>query len=390
MSSRRSAPLDRLIAALRAQRPPSARHPDLPAWLRAEFRSTAAIWRATPPRTTGPLRRRWLPALALAAAVALALVLARSAGLPAPGAAPAAVLDGQPLDVGAVVVALEQARRVDHAGRAHWELAPGSRARLLSNAGGVLRISLEQGSLTAEVQPSARPESFVVQADGTEVAVHGTRFRVSLVGDHVRVSVAQGLVQVRPLALAPAALPIPGATLRAGMQADFWAGKSEPTAAVPTTEGTRADVPAVNAPPAADPASAPGPLPRRKLAPALSGAAATSAARPPRPRTAPATNAARAPAQPVPPASVEQALQTVTEHVQSCFRDQLAGSSEIGIEVSTRLGLWVEANGELLRADFEPPLAPVVERCVAAQLAHLRVARSPEGFRVERDLRLRR
>jgi hypothetical protein len=104
----------------------------------------------------------------------------------------------------------------------------------------------------------------------------------------------------------------------------------------------------------------------------------------------PATGAPSPEAASAPAASVEQALETVTERVQHCFREQLPGSSELGIEASTRLGLWVEPDGELLRADFDPPLAPAVESCVAAQLAHVRVARSPAGFRVERDLRLRR
>jgi ferric-dicitrate binding protein FerR (iron transport regulator) len=425
VSPRRSSALDRLLAEVRAQRPPSAADPGLPPRLRAAFRSAAAGWLREPPR---PARMaaawRWLPALALAAAAAVA-VLARSGSLTTPGApsTPIAALDGQPLDVGALVIAADRPRRVEHAGRASWELAPGSRARVLSVAGGVLRVSLEQGSLVAEVHPSAQPESFVVQAQGTEVAVHGTRFGVSLIGDHVRVSVAQGLVQVRPLALAAATLPIPGTSLRAGMQADFWAGKTEPA-------------PAVSASTAAHPpASAPEPLPENGLAPLpaaahgqTSGAPAVSrGAHTPRPgaplgakpsaalspqlqtpgrvagsaagATAAAPGAAAAPGTaavppaPVPPApraSVEQALQTVTEHVQSCFRQQLPGSSELGIEAATRLGLWVEHDGELLRADFDPPLAPAVERCVAAQLAHLRVAPSPAGFRVEREIRLRR
>jgi hypothetical protein len=429
VSSRRSSGLDRLLAEVRAQRPPPPADPGLPPRLRAAFRSAAAGWLRKPPR---PARMaaawRWLPALALAAAAAVA-VLARSGSLTTPGApaTPIAALDGQPLDVGALVIAADRPRRVEHAGRASWELAPGSRARVLSVAGGVLRVSLEQGSLVAEVHPSAQPESFVVQAQGTEVAVHGTRFGVSLIGDHVRVSVAQGLVQVRPLALAVATLPIPGTSLRAGMQADFWAGKTEPAPAVSARTAAPPVAPSINVEP---PASPPAPLPENGRAPLPSGTPAISrGAHTPRPGTslggkpsaalapqprAPgsriAASAAGAPAAapgtvavpgttavplpatapPAPRASVEQALQTVTEHVQSCFRQQLPGSSELGIEAATRLGLWVEHDGELLRADFDPPLAPAVERCVAAQLAHLRVAPSPAGFRVEREIRLRR
>jgi hypothetical protein len=91
-----------------------------------------------------------------------------------------------------------------------------------------------------------------------------------------------------------------------------------------------------------------------------------------------------------PPASVERSLQAVIEQVQDCFRRELQGSSELGIEAATTLTLGVEPDGTLLSADFEPPLAPAVERCVAAQLAHLRLAESPEGYRVQRNIRLRR
>jgi hypothetical protein len=78
----------------------------------------------------------------------------------------------------------------------------------------------------------------------------------------------------------------------------------------------------------------------------------------------------------------------VAEHVQVCFHRHLPGSRELGIEVSTRLGLWVEASGQLLRADFAPPLAPAIEACVAEKLEQFRAAPSPEGYRIERSLLL--
>ena len=119
-----------------------------------------------------------------------------------------ALLEGQPLAVGVLVTGLDQPRRVEHPGRASWVLAPGSRGRVLS-ASGVLRIALERGSLDAEVLPSRGAaaqtqypaESFIVEAQGTEVAVHGTQFRVALSGERTRVTVSQGQVVVRPLGL---------------------------------------------------------------------------------------------------------------------------------------------------------------------------------------------
>jgi hypothetical protein len=382
---------------VRAQPAPEPAEPGLPARLRAEFRSVSdgSSRALTPARPSAA--RRWWPALGLAAAV-LALVLARfSARAPESAEralAPLALLDGQALEIGVPVVAADRPRHVEHAGRAHWELAPGSEARLLSAAGGVLRVSLEQGSLAAEVEPSGQPESFVVQARGTEVAVHGTRFVVSVLEERVHVSVTRGQVQVRPVVLGRAVLPTSGTLLGPGMQADFWAGATEP----PAPAAAHADTPVLRAVPPL-PIAPPAPPPARATRPGVS----PSAPAPAKPNAAPsvptvpssAAWSARAPtpsAAPAaaPSASVEQALQTVTGHVQHCFREQLPGSSELGIEATTRLGLWVEPDGELLRADFDPPLAPAVESCVAAQLAHLRVARSPAGFRVERDIRLRR
>lgn len=389
-------PLDRILAELREQEPPAPTVEGLPAELREEFRRLSAQRALAParrrfsagqPRTPSALRR-WWPALALVPATALALLFLRAEPALIPAATDAAALaqlDGQPLEPGALVVATDHPRHVEHRGRASWQLRPGSRARWASSAGNVLRISLEQGSLDAEVQPSAVSESFIVICAGTEVAVHGTRFRVELLdGERVRVSVSQGVVQVRPVSAGTARAS--GTSLAAGAQADFWAGLTEPAAAA-----------APNAlPPPALPAPEPTrPEPERSTPPGkpANAAAPAGAARPPatadraRPRAAkprPPTVAG------APPASVESALQAVTEQVQDCFRRELQGSSEVGIEVSTTLALGVEADGTLLSADFDPPLAPAVERCVAAQLAHLRVAASPEGYRVERNLRLRR
>jgi hypothetical protein len=403
-------PLDRVLAELREREPPVPTAVGLPPALREEFRRLSDQRALMPARRSVPPRRpvlarrgrgaarRWWPALALVPAAALALLLLRpqSGAPPSPtGAAALAQLDGQPLELGAVVVATDRPRHVEHRGRASWELAPGSRARLASNAGNVLRISLEQGSLDAEVQPSAAPESFIVMAAGTEVAVHGTRFRVTLLdGEHVRVAVSQGVVQVRPVSAGAARAS--GTSLAAGAQADFWAGLSEPAAAATPAAPTAPAAPlapersrpepelsappahAAPAPPAGKPASTPAP------AGAARHPAAQDRALAPPVKPAPAAAGA------APPASVQEALQAVTEQVQACFRRELQGSIEVGIEVSTTLALGVEPDGTLLSADFDPPLAPAVERCVAAQLAHLRVAASPDGYRVERNIRLRR
>lgn len=401
MSSRDSRlRLARLAAEVRAERVPEPREPGLPPRLRAEFRGVASGGLRSAPPSRPAAARRWWPVFGLAAAAALALVFVRS-GAPAPEGprrvAPIATLDGQALDLGVLIVAEDRARHVEHAGRASWQLAPGSQARLVSATGGVLRVSLEQGSLAAEVEPSRQHESFVVQARGTEVAVHGTHFIVSLIGERVHVAVTRGQVQVRPTLSGRAVLPVSGTLLGPGMQADFWAGSTEPPpppphtpAAAPPPATPSAPTPPIApvAPQGARPARPGTRMPAKPSAEPSAPAASAAAAPPALPRPL-ATGAASA-AGDAPAASVEQALETVTDRVQHCFREQVPGSSELGIEATTRLGLWVEPDGELLRADFDPPLAPGVERCVASQLAHVRVARSPAGFRVERDIRLQR
>jgi hypothetical protein len=391
-------PLDRILAELREREPPAPTAAGLPLELRDEFRRLSDQRALAAARRSGA--RRWWPALALLPAAALALLLLRPelAAPPSPtGDSAFARVDGQPLELGAQVVATDRPRHVEHRGRASWELAPGSRARVASNAGNVLRISLEQGSLDAQVQPSAVPESFIVMAAGSEVAVHGTRFRVTLLeGEHVRVAVSQGVVQVRPVSAGAARTS--GTSLAAGAQADFWAGMPEPTApgalTPPALLAPEHVLPQPSAPPAhvaplrgdtPHPEAVPAPLPKPASPPARAERHPAPAARPlaPSAKRSPAAAGAS-------PASVEAALQTVIERVQECFRHELQGSSEVGIEVSTTLALGVEPDGTLLSADFDPPLAPAVERCVAAQLAQLRVAASPEGYVVERNLRLRR
>jgi len=412
--------LDRLVAELRAQPAPTPAS-ELPARLRTEFRRVhaaagpvsvqagAAPWR-TPPRPQ-KAGAAWLARLVAVSALGLgaAFLAGRFAGisaprpaLPAPAAvtpaavavAPVATLDGAPLALGAPVTALAQPRRVEHPGRASWVLAPGSRGRVLSAAGGVLRVALEHGSLDAEVVPSGSgsapgqspAEAFIVEAQGTEVAVHGTRFRVTLSGDHTHVAVTQGQVVVRPLGQRA------GTTLAAGMSAEFRAGVVEP----PVLPAASASAAPRTSPSggAAAPAPPRGSLPLGRAAlPAAaasgSGAAPASVAgagsgREAAPPTAPSSSGAAS------AAAVEPALRAITERVQSCFRRHTPGPSELGIELSTELAFWVEPSGELLQADFEPPLAPAVEACVAAELGQLRLAPSPDGYRVQREIRLRR
>lgn len=369
--------LDRLLREVRAQRPPEPRGAALPARLREELRSLAAQPRSAQRRTRAGRIALWQLAAAAALLAAGGLFVLRAFGpervqpQPTASARPAlATVGEQPLAVGATLEAGSAPRLVEHPGRASWVLLPGSQASLRS-AEPVLQVELEQGSLTAQVQPSERAESFLVRARGTEVAVHGTRFGVSLLGgDRVLVEVSEGTVQVRPSGQSA------GTVLREHMRGEFVAGAlllaAAPQVKPPVLPPESSAKPAPATPPPAPAPVAPTPPPP---------------APPPEPATAKPPPLSVAP--PLDAAS-ERALKAVTEHVQDCFRRHLPGSRELGIEVSTRLGLWVEANGQLLRADFEPPLAPGIEACVSEQLAQFRAAPSPEGYRVERDLVLQR
>lgn len=435
--------LDRLVAELRAQ-PRPVPPEELSSRLRAEFRRVSAAAGpalgaaasqagASRPRVVGGAR---LPRLAAVSALALGAAFvagrwARSSGpRPAPsaptavsapsaawpgtspglGAGAVSLLEGEPLALGTPVTALEQPRRVEHPGRASWVLAPGSRGRVLSAAHGVLRIALEQGSLDAEVLPSpgalTQPrdpaESFIVEARGTEIAVHGTRFVVTLSGQRTRVAVSQGQVVVRPLGQHL------GTTLAAGMSAEFRAGVVEPAVPpvppVPAEPATSSPSSAPSAAAASSPSGVPGaaaparavlrpvrPLsaaaaPAGKAAPAREAAPQRAASGRHSPLPAPSSRQSQAPSA----ASVESALRAITERVQDCFRRHTSGPSELAIELATELAFSVEPSGELLQADFEPPLAPAVEACVAAELQPLRLAPSPEGYRVQREIRLHR
>ncbi|HYP89861.1 MAG TPA: hypothetical protein VEQ59_16950, partial [Polyangiaceae bacterium] len=167
MSARdpREARLRRLLREARAGDPV-----DLD-WTRVEERLLREARHAAPPlpsRSTYGLA--WV-ALAAAAAVALWLVGSRGAD-PAARARPPLVAadaslrrDGDQLPLGARVVAEARSVSVEHAGRARWSLAPTSSA-LLTERAERISVRLERGSVLSEVVPSAKPETFVIEAAG--------------------------------------------------------------------------------------------------------------------------------------------------------------------------------------------------------------------------------
>lgn len=402
-------PLAQLASVARAEKPPALDLPKLEAQLTAEFEAARARGELQPSARNGGAARRMAPWLAVAALLVLGIGLAREwtslsqeaarSDLAAPVAARS--VDGDRLAIGASVTAgPEQVVRVEHERRAMWELAAGSGAHLSDAGAGVLCVELERGSLSAAVMPS-RAESFMVRARGTEVAVHGTRFRVELEGERVIVSVSEGEVEVRPLARTTRA------RLTSGMRSSFVAGVLESAAGVapaltaPAPEGPGHEPAGATVPGAAAPE--PGSTERAAAAavsPARRTATGEAAPRSPvarGPSAAPQPEAAGAePPAPSAAASAgnvaaelgDAAIGRVTQHIQGCFRRHTSGGGPVSIEATTRVSLEVQPNGLILGVSLDPPLAPQVEACVASELATLNLGTSESGYRVRREIRL--
>lgn len=86
-------------------------------------------------------------------------------------------------------------------GVAHWRVAPHSKI-WLDGGSQPYRLRLERGEVHVRVVPRHDPsqlsEALIVQAGGTQVAVHGTVFRVMREQDAVQVEVQRGVVTVGP------------------------------------------------------------------------------------------------------------------------------------------------------------------------------------------------
>jgi hypothetical protein len=279
----------------------------------------------------------------------------------------ASAKNGNALAVGDVVLADTVPVVVEHAGQATWTLEPDSAAHL-EELGGVIRVALDRGVLSAKVQKSPRPESFVIRVEGTRVAVHGTAFRVVRLGHGVRVEVTEGVVGVGPLH---------------GPSFDVAA----PASATTTFEGVRAD------PRHAARSIATRPSERaRELAEAPAPEeAATEPEAPAEPEAAElgADNAtggpgfaARAPRE----SSSLPSPDGVVDAVRRCFREQTVANGDLHVTVSTQMSLRIQASGRVGEAVFTPPLAPTVRRCVDDSVGAMKFASSTSGFAVDRVL----
>jgi hypothetical protein len=337
--------------------------PDLD-WARVEDRLMRQVERSAPSPVRSPYPFAWA-ALAVAAMAALWLVNER-AGESLPQARPAIIeateplrRNGNALVLGARVEAFERELAVDHASRATWTLAPNSSAVLLEK-GERISVKLERGSVLSEVVPNPKPETFIVEAAGTRVAVHGTVFRVELEGGRVIVQVREGTVAVGPRGAVPTFF------LKAPAHGDFAAdgrsgsidgrplGESEERRAQPLRLG-HVRSPSV---PASSSATAP----------------VSSAELP----TEPSIN------------DIESGIAGVVSVTSDCFSRNTKGAEGVQITVRTALSLSVDGSGAVSDVEFQPPLSPEAEECAASGIAGINFAASKQGAKVTRMLELKR
>jgi ferric-dicitrate binding protein FerR (iron transport regulator) len=355
----RAAALRRLVREARAESTP-----DLD-WSRIEERLVLQAERATP-QPAKSSRQPWAwGGLALAAAATVWLVSAGSPVTRLPlsrsdteNLAPP-VRNGDSLAIGSRIETADGEAMVMHPGRAQWTLAPGSSA-VLAGHDERITVQLERGSVLSHVVPSPKPETFVVEAAGTRVAVHGTVFRVALSSGRVIVDVQEGIVGVGPLGSAPSFFvsaashaefaadgrsgSVDGKPVRVGAAARSEAGK--PTA----TRGSFA----------AAPGDAPAPAPAAELP------------------YEPSIN------------DIEAGIARIVDVTSTCFRERTPGNDGVEITVRTALSLNIVASGEVTDVDFQPPLSPAAAACANAGIAHVRFTPSQRGSKVTRLLELKR
>jgi ferric-dicitrate binding protein FerR (iron transport regulator) len=316
----------------------------------------------------------WLAAAAAALAVAGASW--RAARQPASPPARAVIerpgggsLDGAALAAGDRVTAGDADLRVEHAGIAAWTLSAGGRARI-ALTGSLLTVELEQGSILAEVVPSARPETFAIEVGETRVAVHGTVFRVERSGDSVRVEVREGSVVV-------------GGRTERGATRGFTL--AAPSRGVFSTDGARSGEVGRDATAAVAPAPNAVPAPKPTAVAAHRAAPASVPAAEPTPASAPPAEPPERPAS----ADVDGGVARLTAAVEKCFVSNTS-VGEVSVSVSSKLTVVVDPSGAVSELRFDPPLAPAVQRCAGQAMQDLRFPQSRLGAKATRSLQLSR
>lgn len=332
---------ERLLREVRRGRPQASRGARTWAWASVAVAACAALWLTK-------WRTETTSAETKAGAMEAVAMLERN---------------GDALAVGERVTAAERQVSVTHADRAIWKLDPHASA-LLAEKGERITLQLERGSVLSEVVRSPRPETFVVEAAGARVAVHGTVFRVSLEGGRVVVQVREGVVGVGPRGGAPLFM------LKAPAYGDFAAdGRSG------TVNGRASGV-------VESPASE-RPRPARVRAASSVAAPATSAAVPSPSVSVPL------PAEPS-ISDIESGISRSVELVSDCFERHTQSADGIRVTARTALSLHITSDGKATDVQFQPPLSPEIAACAAEGISSVSFAPSERGAEVTRMLELKR
>jgi hypothetical protein len=309
--------------------------------------------------------------------VAATLMAVRGTGDVLVNGAPAAI--GAPLQLGDVVEGRGVQATFVHPGRVTVVVEAGARA-VVARVEEPLVLTLDRGAVDAQVVPVPSGEAFAVDVDGSRVAVHGTHLRVAREGGHVTVDLSEGVVSV---GRAPRVGSVLGTLVTAPAHAEFTAADvhgtmrvSHDRAAVrePESGFETAVAPASTEPPGAAVAPEPGRAPAlpaevrlasstspSKNAPATSDSAASPVEPPVAPTVDTAASPAPAPEQTGPDPDADN---TVASAVRRCMSTH-PRPPEVSVAVSTTLHLWVNAQGTVRSARFEPPVAPDVNTCAA-------------------------
>jgi hypothetical protein len=330
-------------------------------WAKLEAKLDALPPPPAPPKPS-PLRFL-VPPLAVAAAIAVAYFSWPEPPPPSvaehvPAVEVARPTDGDTLAPGSRIEARDSKQVVTHPRRATWTLEPGSLAEVI-RTGEVITIRLLTGSVSAEVVPSERPETFVIEAREVRVAVRGTRFRVALPSEGVDVDVSEGRVMV-----GPREQPGTGRLLVGPASEHFSPAAREVPARAPI---------------------APNPSPR---------ASAPVEPEEPAAKTEPLASAAPLPVAPVvpepSPGAVDTAALQAIELTSACFRQRAHAPREPSPSVHTTLTVKARPDGSISSVQFSPPLARQVEVCVKDGLKAIHGPVSPKGIEVSRAITLDR
>jgi ferric-dicitrate binding protein FerR (iron transport regulator) len=255
-------------------------------------------------------------------------------------------LDGDTLGAGTRIEAPVEEVAVEHSRHSRWTLEKGGRATVTSG-GGTVRVELEEGAIVAHVVPSQKKETFVVEAAGTRVAVHGTAFRVALTGSHVDVSVTEGTVLV-----GPRDRPGSGQAISANESTAFT------LSGMPFPE-EHAARPSIRRP-----------APDRRAIPSVE-----------RPREL----------HPRPSIEeVEKVVSQVLELGATCFQSRTATANGIRVTASTLFTVRARPEGKLELVSLDPPLAPPVQSCVNDGIQKLSIPESQLGIQIARRMELER